>query len=220
MQFEVHRIELPIESERKSLALWKHLDESLGDPQLTALLARNGLRVGKGDRDAWLAMRTIIENAGGRMGTYRHVVDNGLSLLINLDRTEGGESYFLHERGGALKGGSLPEGTKRFRIDYFSQDSNEARVLLKVRPELQGAKTRSRWVEQDGNVSSVEDHSGIFFDEVSVSIGLGPDEFTVLGSSEQADSGYLIGSLWLSSTLGMQQHETILFIRPQLIRVQ
>lgn len=219
MQFEVHRVELPIEHERRSLGLWKHLNESLGDPQLTALLARNGLRAGKGDRDAWPAMKAIIEDAGGRMGTYRHVVDNGLSLLVNLDRTEGDESYFLHERGGSLKGGSLPGGTKRINIDYAAQDGDATRVILKLRPELQESRTRSRWVEQDGNVTNVQDHEGITFDELAVVVKLGPGEFAVLGSSEQADSGYLIGSRWLSSTLGMQKHETVLFIRPQLVRV-
>ncbi|GJM26039.1 MAG: hypothetical protein DHS20C16_24540 [Phycisphaerae bacterium] len=219
MQFDVHRVELPIEEERRSLDLWKHLNESLGDPQLTALLARNGLRAGKGDRDAWPAMKSIIEDAGGRMGTYRHVLDNGLSLLVNLDRTEGGESYFLHERGGSLKGGSLPEGTKRILIDYAAQDGDATRVILKVRPELEEARTRSRWVEQDGNVANVQDHDGITFDELAVMIKLAPGEFAVLGSSEQADSGYLIGSRWLSSTLGMKNHETVLFIRPQLVRV-
>ncbi len=220
MQFEVHRVEIPVESERQSLSLWKHLNESLGDPQLTALLARNGLRAGKGDRDAWPAMKTIIENAGGRMGSYRHVVDNGLSLIVSLDRAEGGESYFLHERGGSLKGGSLPEGTKRLHIDYFAQDGDQQSVLLKIRPALQEAKARERWVEQDGNISSVEDHDGIIFEEVAVSIALKPDEFAVLGSSRHADEGYLLGSLWLSSTLGMQKHETVLFIRPQMVRVR
>ena len=219
MQFDVHRVELPFADKRQSLDLWKHLNESLGDPQLTALLARNGLRAGKGDRDAWPAMKSVIENAGGRMGTYRHVVDNGLSLLVNLDRTEGGESYFLHERGGSLKGGNLPEGTKRIHVDYVAQDGDVTRVILKLRPELEEARTRSRWVEQDGNVANVQDHEGITFDELAVVIKLAPDEFAVLGSSEQADSGYLIGSRWLSSTLGMKKHETVLFIRPQLVRV-
>jgi hypothetical protein len=220
VQFDVHRVELPIEEQRQSLNLWKHLDESLGDPQLTALLARNGLRAGRGDRDAWPAMKSIIENAGGRMGTYRHVVDNGLSLLVNLDRTEGGESYFLHGRGGSLKGGSLPAGTKRIHVDYIAQDGDATRVILKLRPELEEARTRTRWVEQDGNVANVQDHEGVTFDELAVVIKLAPDEFAVLGSSEQADSGYLIGSRWLSSALGMKMHETVLFIRPQLVRVK
>ena len=219
MQFDVHRVEIPINGERRSLSLWKHLNESLGDPQLTALLARNGLRAGKGDRDAWPAMKSIIEESGGRMGTYRHVVDNGLSLLVNLDKTEGGESYFLHERGGSLKGGNLPEGTKRISIDYAAQDGDATRVVLKLVPELEEARTRTRWVENDGNVVNVQDNEGIRFDELAVLVKLAPGEFVVLGSSEQADNGYLIGSRWLSSMLGMQKHETILFIRPQLVRV-
>ncbi|NOX59227.1 MAG: hypothetical protein GXP29_10265 [Planctomycetes bacterium] len=220
MQFDVYRVELPIESGRQSLDLWKHLDESLGDPQLTALLARNGLRIGKGDRDAWPAMRVMIERAGGRMGTYRHVVDNGLSLLVGLDQTAGGESYFVHGRGGSLRGGTFQAGTKRFLIDYETREDDSGGVLLKITPELWESRTRTRYVESEGNVRTVEDHGGIVFEALAALVSLNAGEFVMIGSSAQADSGYLIGSYWLTSMLSMKQHETVLFIRPQLVRMK
>ncbi len=121
LHFGVLRIELPENDIRHSLKIWNHVDENIGDPGLTAILARNGLRIGVADQDAWPALKAIFEENGGRSLSREHTAQSGLPLLVDLGEVKDGDTYFLHSRGGKLSGGSFNAGVKRFRHRLFAE---------------------------------------------------------------------------------------------------
>ena len=220
MRFDVLRIDLPVDRITHSLKIWNHIDESVGDPALTALLARNGLRLGVAERDAWPAMRTLFEENGGRSTRAERVVQPGLGLTIPLGQVENGDTYFLHCRGGRLQGGTFRAGSKSFQVEYALDEQDPARVFLRVTPQYREKRSKTKLVEQGGEILSVRDHEGVVFDELTATATVEPGQFLVIGSSAEAEKGFLLGSWWLTSRLNMQEYETVLCITPQPVRIE
>ncbi|MCB9851030.1 MAG: hypothetical protein H6817_10055 [Phycisphaerales bacterium] len=220
VHFDVLRVDIPVDAVRHSLKIWNHIDESLGDPGLTALLARNGFRVGKSSQAEWPAIRTIFEHNGARVSRVARTVQEGAPLTVPLGKVEDGASYFLHKRGGGLGGGTLTAGRRTFLIDYAVDPNDPQRLVLRATPAFQEEKTHEKLVERDGEIVSVRDQEGRVFYDLSVETALSMGDFLVIGGSEPAEKGFVLGSWWLDSSLDMQQYETVLCISAQATRVE
>ena len=196
------------------------LDEALGDPGLTALLARNGFRVGVGRQADWPAIRAVFERNGARVTRVARTVQEGAPLTIPLGQVEDGTSYFLHKRGGGLGGGTLTAGRRVFLIGYALDADDPQRLVLRATPVFEAKRTREKLVERDGEIVAVRDHEGRVFHDLTVETGLAAGEFLVIGGSGLAEKGFVLGSRWLGSALDMQQYETVLCISAQATRIE
>ena len=220
IHFDVLRIDLPVDAVRHSLKIWNHIDEALGDPGLTALLARNGFRVGVGRQADWPAIRAVFERNGARVTRVARTVQEGAPLTIPLGQVEDGTSYFLHKRGGGLGGGTLTAGRRVFLIGYALDADDPQRLVLRATPVFEAKRTREKLVERDGEIVAVRDHEGRVFHDLTVETGLAAGEFLVIGGSGLAEKGFVLGSRWLGSALDMQQYETVLCISAQATRIE
>ena len=75
-------------------------------------------------------------------------------------------------------------------------------------------------VTENSDVSSVTSMVKLWAEvELSVEVAVRSGEFLVICGSVQADSGFLLGSWWLTSTLDLEQYETVLFVSAQPKRI-
>jgi len=198
VQFDVLRVDLPVDRIRHSLKIWNHIEESLGDPVQTALLARNGFRVGVGQRSAWSAVRTIFEENGARCTRAAHTVQDGRELMIPLGYVADGDTYFVHRRGG-----------------------NDPSILdVIVTPRSRQHRAQMKYVERGGQIVSVQDQEGMVFGELASAAALAPDQFLVIGTSAEAGGGYLLGSWWLSTRMDARDYEIVLCISARTVRAR
>jgi hypothetical protein len=220
MHFDILRVDVPLGGLRHSLKVWNHIDESQGDPGLTALLARNGFRAGVGTVDDWPAIRAILERNGARVTRVARTAQAGAPMTVPLGNVEEGASYFLHRRGGGLGGGTFTAGRRAFRIGYALETGPQPKATLRVTPTFEESTISEKPVERGGEVMFLRDREGRVFRELMVEASLTPGEFLVVGGSRPAEKGYLLGSLWLESTLEMQKFETLLFVSAQPLRIK
>lgn len=220
VHFDLMRVDLPVTETRNSAKLWNHLDESLGDPGLTALLARNGFRVGKGDQADWPPLRAIFEHNGARVNRLARTAQDGAPLTIPLGTIADGTGYFLHRRGGGLGGGTFTAGERTFRIEYALNPEDPRRVKLRVIPTFTEQEGETKPVERDGEIVMVRDPTGRVFHELAVETELGPGDYLVIGPSESAAAGFVLGSCWLDATMDLQNYETVLCISAQPTRIE
>lgn len=220
VHFDVCRVDLPVGDIRHSRKIWNHLEESRGDPGLTALLARNGFRAGVGDQADWPALRAIFEHNRARVTRVALTVQDGAPLSIPLGPVADGTSYFLHRRGGGLSGGNFDAGQRTIRLEYGLDSDDPRRVLLRALPAFQRSQTSAKTVERDGALVVVRDHEGRIFRELAADVVLTEGQFLVIGGSEPASAGFLLGSCWLDSSLDMQPYETVLCISARATRIE
>jgi len=220
VHFDLMRVDVPVTETRNAGKVWNHLNESLGDPGLTALLARNGFRIGKGDQADWPALRAIFERNGAKVNRVARTAQDGTPLTLPLGAIADGTGYFLHRRGGGMGGGTFNAGQRTFRIEYTLDTDDPRRVRLRIVPAFTEQQGEAKPVERDGEIVMVRDPTGRVFHELAVDVDLGPGEYVVIGPSAAAAAGFVLGSCWLDATMNLQQFETVLCISAQPTRIK
>lgn len=219
LTFDVMNVEMPAAGAESSARLWKHIDESNADPSLPALLARNGVRIGVADENNWPALRSMFEQGGARTSRDQFSAQPGYPALINVGPLESGGMYFLHRRGGKVEGGTFDEGDRVVRLDYEIPPDDPSLVLVRVTLEARCGADR-RFVRQGGEVRELAVRDGESFGEMACSVRLTRGQYLVLGSAENANTGFRIGSWWFRAQRGKSKFESLLCIRPDPVRIQ
>ncbi len=219
MTFDVLRVDLPVRDIRHSLKVWNHVDETQADPRLTALLARNGLRMGTATAEAWPALCVLFKANGAKTLHARHVVQSGAPLSVRLGEVEGGETIFGFERGGHLWGRTFERGTKFLHVDYALDPADPTHTVLKVTPEVRSFSAGKHWQNIAGHIREAPRYEGRSFSELSAEFSVGPDEFLVIGPSETAQLASLVGSRFLTSVQNNVTYETVIRLTPRPLRL-
>jgi hypothetical protein len=220
MTFEVLRVDLPVLGIRHSLKIWNYVDETQPDPRLTALLARNGLRMGTGTTEVWPAWRVLFDANQAKSVQARHVVQSGAPLSLCLGEIKEGESLFYYRRDGRLVGQTFAGGTKFLHLDYALDPADPARTIIKTTPEVRKFSAEKHWENVDGRLQEVPRYEGRVFDDLSAELTVGPGEFLVIGPSESAHNPSLIGSQFLTTEENNVTYETVICVTPQVLRVE
>jgi len=218
--FEVLRVDLPVRGIRHSLKVWNHVDETQSDPRLTALLARNGLRVGTATADVWPALRVLFEANDAKSLHTRYVVQSGGPLNLCIGELAGGESVFDYRRDGRLLGRTFDGGTKFLHIDYALDPADPVRTILKVTPEIRKFSAGKHWQSVDGHIRETPRYEGEVFSELGAVLSVGPGDFLVIGPSETAELESLVGSRFLTSEANNVTYETVICVTPRALRME
>lgn len=218
--FEVLRVDVPVLGMRHALKVWNHVDETQSDPRLTALLARNGLRVGTASADAWPALRVLFDTNQAKSLLAKHVVQSGSPLSMRLGEMAEGEVVFSYRRDGRLVGQTFPGGTKFLHIDYALDPEDPTRTLIKATPEVRRFSEEKHWQTIDGRVQDVPRYEGRVFEDLSAELAVAPGQFLVIGPSESAANRSLIGGQFLTTDENNVTYETVICVTPHAVRVE
>lgn len=220
LQFDVARIELPAGPVGHAIKVWNHVDELQIDPVLSALLHRNGIRMGVASASSWPALRALFSEEGAKVGRVRRVVQSGVPLWLGLERIVEDEPIFFYGSDGRLAGKTFEKGTKCLRIDYQVEYADDLQVTLTVTPEIQDEETSIHWrPSEQGYYLSVENERRVF-NELRSSWTLGPSDFLVIGPSDAARLDQLLGSRLLTRQTQGDRFDMILCVTPRPFRLE
>jgi len=76
------------------------------------------------------------------------------------------------------------------------------------------------WERRDGVIRQAPAYDRHVFEDLNALLTLKPGEFLVVGTSDQADNEYLVGSRFLIHTAAGEKTETMLFVTPQPFQSQ
>lgn len=218
--FDVVRIDFPLGDIRHARKVWNHVDELRVGAELIPQLARNGLRVGVAGPDAWPAVRAIVEVAGAQVRREQLVAQRGLALVIQLAPVEEGESIFCYRKDNRLTGKTFLAGRKLLNVDYSFHPELGACTDLKVSFEVRHDRGVMTWERRGGIIEQVPAIDRHVFSDVEALLTLNPDEFLVLGLSDQHENAYLIGGRFLTVERSGKRHETVMCITPRAVRTR
>ncbi len=217
MQFDVLRVELPADPTHHSDKIWNHVEELCGDPARTALLRRNGLRMGVAAADAWAALRGIFDASGATAIRATHLVRLGQPLTLDLGPIENEEAVFLITDDHRLTGTTFDRGNKYLHLDYAVSTDSGGGTTIRMTPEIHRLSLSKRWRNVDGDLRQAPDYEGKVYGQLSYTVEVPSGAFLVIGP----DTGAIplsVGRRFLTRTLQGRTHETILCITPQPFR--
>jgi hypothetical protein len=219
IDFSVLRTTAPEGVFSESLKIWNHLDSQAIPAAKARLLAKNGVRVGRGHIDTWIPIKALLDAEEGVMSSQSRIrVSNGYPLILELDAAPRDQTFFLFRPSGHLAGADYPGSVNIIRVEYTIPPTAPGNVVVEVMPEVRLTEARRAEPEklQDLFGPKTEKVSRIVR-ELAFKTQLGPDEFLVVGPNEAAHSGHLIGSLMLCEQRDGVGYETMYFITPRVV---
>lgn len=220
MQFDVLRVELPADKTHHSDKTWNYVDELRGDPTRTALLGRNGFRMGAASADSWPALRAMFEACQARVLRTTHVAQRGLPLTLTLDEIDDEEPIFLLTADDHVVGRTLNGGQKYLHLDYALDVDGERTVTIQVTPEVHLLGPSKFQHYQEGTVGQARPYEGLVFDELAHTLTLAAGEFLVIGPDTGSSASLTVGRRFLTRKHEGRTYETVLCITPQPFRTE
>ncbi len=214
LTFDVVRIDLPVGEIHHGGKIWNHVDEGRVEASLAALLARNGLRVGVATPDAWPALATIIEAAGGTVRREELSAPQGQPLLIRVGTVDETESIFTHRRGGRLEGKTFSAGDKLLSVDYWYHPELGGTTDVRLQLEIRRDRGVMTWEREGGILRQVPAYDRTAWTELVVPLTLRPDEFAVIGLGDRGENAFLPGSRFFTSQQEGRLVETFYCLTP------
>lgn len=218
--FDVVRVNLPLDGIRDARKVWNHVDELRVDTDTAACLARNGLRLGVTTPDSWAAIGAILDGQGVETRTEQLLGQQGMPVTIRMGAVGDGESIFEYGFDGRLAGKTFRIGEKLLTIDYAFRPQFGGSTDLRVGFEVRHDRGVMTWERYEGGVRQVPAHDRHMFEAVASTLTLRPGEILVIGTNEQADNEYLIGSRFLTTSRAGRRSETLLFVTPKPFQMQ
>lgn len=215
LAFQIYRLDLPLQGDsRHSLKLWNHVDEMRTDPEKTALLARNGVRIGAFSDDSWRPMRVVLEAANARVHQEQTFAQAGLPVVLNVGSVDDHESIFSYNARGRLVGKTFAEGKKLVALGYAMYADAGSHLDLEVSFEVRHDRGVMTWERVGDNLRQVPDYDSHVFKELTTVLMLNPGESLLIGPSEAAGNANLVGGNFLGGTQGGMKTETLFVVKP------
>lgn len=215
MEFDVLRVDLPADLAHHSEKIWNHVEELAHDPARTALLRRNGLRMGVASSDAWPAIKAIFEACQATVIRATHIAQNRAPLTLELGTLQHEETFFLLTPDDRLVGTTFDRGIKYLHLDYAMDPDRAGTVSLKVTPEIHRLSLNKHWEQQGGDYHQVDQYEGQVFHQLSQLFEVPSGSFLVIGPEVRAATSLSVGRRFLTRRVDGLKYETILCITPQ-----
>lgn len=214
LAFDLVSAELVVDNVRHLRKVWNHVDERRIEPDVSARLARNGLRIGVASADAWPIFRAIFD-AGEADVQRRQLVALGTEpVTIPAGTIEPGESIFTYGANGRLVGKTFDRGDKIIVVDYSFRPELGPATDLRLNFEIRSVGRALSWQKHAGRIEqrvAVDRH---VFDQLEVGVTVRANEFLVFGLTELAGNEYLVGNRFLSSSRAGVRREMLFCITP------
>jgi hypothetical protein len=218
INFEVIRLHTRAGIFSQSEKIWNYLSESELDPRRNHLLRLNGLRIAKGKSETWPAIKTLLDEADIQCTTSSQSVSNALPLEIKLDPVPRDQTLFLFRPNRTLAGFPYPNSVNQWRIEFAIplEDIDSVEVTPMPETQLPYHQPRSKLTVNGWEHYPIERPSRIFR-ELACTLRIGPDEFFVIGPSEQSGKKHLIGSAFLCNEIDGLEYESMYVITPRVV---
>lgn len=218
INFDILRVDFPLESTRHSLKVWNHVDRGCLEPRTVSRLARNGLRVGVANPDAWPAVQAILSASRARVNRQEWEGQTGLPVVAALGSIPEPESIFSYDDAGRLNGKTFSAGEKLMQLDYAVLAQAGGAVETRLTFEVRHDRGEMTWESAGGVVRQVPAYDRHIFTDLAAAMIVPPGATLVIGPDERAAQEYLVGARFLEHDVDGAAHETMYFITPRPTR--
>ncbi len=210
-------VEVPFGTVSQSERLWSYLDEEVVGPESAAVLARNGLRVGRGRVDSWLPVsRLLREMTGQAVGGSYSLAQPGRGVPITLKQRQDGQEIFTFNRRGELEGRSYPPGDNVLMVACHLNPDDLSSVLLHAVPLVRSRREVPRYVRTPGGPMFQSEPQLFSLEALEFKVPVPNGRFLVIGPGARVEREGAPGRQFLMQTRDGLRYETLVVIVPEI----
>lgn len=220
LAFEVARLDFPAEHAIDARKIWNHVDEMRTDPDTLARLGRNAVRIGVGNPSSTSALDAIARAGSARVTVQPMIAPRGLPIELPLGVFREEEPVFTFGFDRRLTGKSFPAGERLLIIDYLFKPELQGSTELVLAWQIRHDKGAMTWERGDGTVRQAPDIDLHVFRELASRWSLAREEFLVIGTGDESQRDFMVGSRFLSERRDGKRVETVILIAPKPIQTR
>jgi len=218
LRYDVLRVEVPPGTVSRSEILWNHVDESVLPFEVTRRARMNGLRVGLADREAWPAIKAVLESAGATQVALTGLTqDDFLPFAVKIDPVNRDRTVFHYGAKGVLEGSTYTDSLGMLRIEHALNPERLGEFEIRLLPEARGARLETTLAATESGLREVPVYRGKVFADLAVQMTVPEGTIIVFGPSDRAGRQSLIGTEFLIGERNGVAFERIFFITPFLV---
>lgn len=181
-------------------------------------LARNGVRVGVANPEAWPAVKVILDAAKATLEPLTWEGQTGLPVVLPLGTVGEPQTIFSYGDSGRPSGKTFTTGQKIMQLDYAVHAHAGGSVELRLSFEVRHDRGEMTWESSGGVIRQVPAYDRHPFEELTAVLTVPPGAILVVGPDERADQEYLVGARFFDRAVDGSSVETLYFITPRPVR--
>lgn len=209
VQLDVYQLDVPFGTITGNNDFWSRVDQSGIDPRVSALLKRNGFRIGQGEISQWpMFLRMLAANPGHIRVTSRIAYQEEKEPLL----TRGDQpprNLFYFDAGGQLAGRSFGQSDDLMLLSFWPTPRRDGQVHIQLVPAVQSRDSRMETYTVNGQMDIRTVRPEYFYD-LQLAADLDVNHFLIVAPSTEAKEESSLGNAFLLNDGNGGRTETIL----------
>ncbi|MFW6146143.1 MAG: hypothetical protein ACOC7R_02280 [Planctomycetota bacterium] len=217
IRLNVFSVVVPAGAVSCSERLWHYLDEEITDAGVSAALNRNGLRVGRGERDDWPAVAALLRDLTGQTPAHQEqILRPGGTAEIVLVESQPVQRMFVFDRRGCLRGRDYPPGDNVLMLSARLNTDDPADVTIHAAPVVRVRRRLPHVVSTDEGVRLTREPKIVPVEPLEFTARVGQGHYLIIGPGVAARRATSPGQRFLARTDNGLAQEILLVITPEI----
>jgi hypothetical protein len=212
-------IEVPVGLASGSEEIWSYVDEEPVAIGRSAILGRNGFRIGLGRASNWDDVVKIMRRLTGRAVQESHI--NGIPgspQQIILKERQPIQTIFLSNADRTLSGADYPPGDNLVSLMCTLNEDDPNSLILTGLPQVRSTYRKPEIIKEETGLVIVDRPTMFPFTGLTFQITVPKDNFILVGPGAESRRPSSLGHCFLVHQKDGVEFETLIVITPRIIR--
>ena len=217
VRIQLTTVRLPMGATSKSEDLWSYINEEPLGVRTGVTLARNGVRVGLGVRQARTDVDKILRRLTGKPLSPTQLEGlPGSPMALVLKRGQGDQTIFLFRPDGTLTGADYPPGDNLLMLTANIDPDDPTTVRMVGSAVIRSTRRRQRFVDKPGGIVRVSEPNYFPLEDAGFKITVPAGGFILVGPGPKVGRVNSLGRRFLVHADRGMEFETVLVIAPKV----
>ena len=210
-------VQVPVGSVSNSEQLWSYLDEEPVSARADSALARNGIRVGRGCKDAWGDVAGILQKLTGQpLARTTLLVSPGTPMPIVFKPMQKTQTIFIYRRDESLFGRNYPPGDNVLMTTATINYDDPSTVHMTGAPAIRSTRRRKRYIKHASKYAFSSEPIYYRLGEMGFRFEVPRGDFLLIGPAAEAQRPSSPGYHFLIHQRQALKFETVVIIAPEV----
>ncbi len=210
-------VQVPVGSVSNSEQLWSYLDEEPVGARVGSALARNGIRVGRGRKDAWGDVAGILQKLTGQPLNRTMLLSSpGTPMPIVFKPQQKAQTIFTYRRDGSLFGRDYPAGDNVLMTTATINYDDPSAVYMTATPVIRSIRRRRRYIKHAGRYAFTSEPIYYRLGEMDFRFKVPRGDFLLIGPAAESRRPSSPGRHFLIHRRQAMEYETVVIIAPEV----
>ena len=210
-------VQVPVGSVSNSEQLFSYLDEEPVGARVGSALARNGIRVGLGRKDAWKDIAGILQQLTGQpLNRTSLLARPGTPMPIVFKPRQKAQTIFTYRRDGSLFGRDYPPGDNVLMTTATMNYDEPSAVYMTAAPAIRSTRRRRGYIKRAGRYALTSEPIYYHLGDLGFRFKVPRGDFLLIGPAAEARRPSSPGYHFLIHKRQALEFETVVIIAPEV----